>query len=185
VDPPLEAALAQIKQDRTHGAAQLAYSALTALHEYAVARCKSADMEADGTCTLDAVRNAGYHLADARPSMVPLANAVANVLAAVHLELLSRADPFGMTNGEVCEAIAKVRRGPDCAALAAGQSGVGGRVRCHMALSPCLVFAALELSLKPALHIICRLRYSNASGLRGWQPRWARRRASCWLMASQ
>ncbi len=64
--------------------------------------------EDEGVEALDAIRNYGYHLATARPSMAPLANAVAAVLSSVHRDLISTAEALGVTQGHVCSAVVKV-----------------------------------------------------------------------------
>lgn len=77
--------------------------------EFAIAACEEQhDAEAEGSHALEAVRNFGYHLATARPSMAPLANTVAAVLAAVHRDLHDRASAFDITVGEVYRAVDKV-----------------------------------------------------------------------------
>lgn len=99
-------AVAAIIADRSHGAAQLAGWVLDAL-EAEVARCEGAPDDA-GPATLDRLRNFGYHLATARPSMAPLATAAAEALQEAHELLHSWAGPFEVTADEVCGA---VRRG--------------------------------------------------------------------------
>ena len=119
--PRQEAVLKTLTDDRTHGAAQLAYFVLDALEED-VRWYRSENGDEDerinssslsGPMVLESLRNYGYHLACCRPSMTSLATTVAIVLSQLHHRLHDVASAFEVTQEEVCntalEAVAKVR----------------------------------------------------------------------------
>ncbi len=78
------------------------------LSEFAQILNRRGNPEDEGIEALDAIRNYGYHLATARPSMAPLANAAAAVLSRVHRDLTSRAEAFPVTQGHACSEVVKV-----------------------------------------------------------------------------
>ena len=91
-------AVQRLVDDRQHGAAQLAQWAAEALQQEAAAAAEAAragqqlagGAGGSGEQVLESLRNYGYHLACARPSMAAVANSVAAVLAGAHEELQSR-----------------------------------------------------------------------------------------------
>ena len=95
-------AVQRLIDDRQHGAAQLAQWAVEALQQEAAAAGAAAAEAAraeqqpaggagsSGEQVLESLRNYGYHLACARPSMAAIANSVAAVLAGAHQELHSK-----------------------------------------------------------------------------------------------
>ncbi|GAB4819902.1 hypothetical protein N2152v2_006948 [Parachlorella kessleri] len=121
VPPELLPALDNIVADRSHGAAQLAVWVLDALKDAAQQLNRQGSPEAGGTPALEALRNYGYHLATARPSMAPLANVAAAVLSEVHRELASRAEAFEVTQGQVCTAAVKATQSQRERLAAVGQ----------------------------------------------------------------
>ena len=90
------AALRRLAEDRAHGAAQLAAWAVEELGLEAAARARAGgggggeEPEGAGAAALAGLRNFGYHLAACRPSMAPIANSVAAVLAEADEQLQAR-----------------------------------------------------------------------------------------------
>ena len=100
------AAVQRLVDDRQHGAAQMAQWAVEALQQEAAvaaaaragaAEAVRAGQQAAGSASsssgeqvLEGLRNFGWHLACARPSMAAIANSVSAVLAGAHEELHSR-----------------------------------------------------------------------------------------------
>ena len=111
-----EAAVQRLREDRQHGAAQLAAWAVEALRQEAEAVALAGGSSSGGggreggAAALCAFCNFGYHLACCRPAMSPIANAVAAVLEATHDELRSRCGAEGHRGGAA--AIAAAAPGP-------------------------------------------------------------------------
>jgi translation initiation factor 2B subunit (eIF-2B alpha/beta/delta family) len=76
-----EEAVQQIVEDRDHGAAELAFLAVSALEDEAKRLIEETNEVKDGGTALEHLCNFGYHLGNCRPAMAPLANAVAHVLS--------------------------------------------------------------------------------------------------------